>query len=143
MVRKQTFCTAKLMLLAGMLFMGISLFAQESLTTAQFKEKVWDFENNKEFVLASDVPVVLDFWASWCGPCRMLAPELTALQKEYNGKIKVYKINVDEEQGLARAFRATALPTIYFIGKDKITYVQGYRTQQELSQIVKTYLLNK
>ncbi len=141
MARKQTFFGTKLMLLVGLVFISIAICAQESINTAQFKEKVWDFEQNKDFVLASDVPVILDFWAPWCGPCRMLAPELTALQQEYKGKIKIYKINVDEEKPLAIAFRATALPTIYFISKDKITYVQGYRTKAELKQIVDTFLL--
>ena len=120
----------------------LSLWAQESINKAQFLEKVWNFEkNNQSLVLESDVPVIIDFWAPWCGPCRMLAPELTALQKEYKGKIKIYKINVDEERDLARAFGANALPTIYFIRKDKISYVQGYRTKAELQQIVDSFLL--
>lgn len=120
----------------------ISLWAQESINKAQFLEKVWNFEkNNQSLVLESDVPVILDFWAPWCGPCRMLAPELTALQKDNKGKLKIYKINVDEERDLARAFGANALPTIYFIRKDKITYVQGYRTKAELQQIVDSFLL--
>lgn len=117
--------------------------AQESITTKQFKEKVWDFEKNQtEFVLESDVPVILDFWASWCGPCRMLLPELTALNKDYKGKLKIYKINTDEERELSRMFNVKVLPTIYFITKDKITYVQGYRTKSELKQIVDNFLLN-
>jgi thioredoxin len=119
-----------------------SLWAQESINKAQFLEKVWNYEKNSQsLVLESDVPVILDFWASWCGPCRMLAPELSALQKANKGKLKIYKINVDQERELARAFGANALPTIYFIRKDKITYVQGYRTQSELQQIVDSFLL--
>jgi thioredoxin len=118
--------------------------AQESINKAQFLEKVWNFEkNNDSLVLESDVPVILDFWAKWCGPCRMLAPELTALQKEYPTELKIYKIDVDQERDLARAFGANALPTIYFIRKDKITYVQGYRTKAELKQIVDNFLLAK
>lgn len=118
------------------------LFAQESINKAQFLEKVWNFEKNSDkLVLESDVPVILDFWAPWCGPCRMLAPELTALQKDFPTQLKIYKINVDNERDLARTFGANALPTIYFIRKDKITYVQGYRTKAELKQIVDNFLL--
>lgn len=121
-----------------------SAMAQESINKAQFLEKVWNFEkNNDSLVLESDVPVILDFWAKWCGPCRMLAPELTALQKEYPDQLKIYKIDVDQERELARAFGANALPTIYFIRKDKITYVQGYRTKAELKQIVDNFLLKE
>lgn len=130
--------------LLGVLFLwGITTaLAQESINKEQFLQKVWNFEkNSKSLVLESDVPVILDFWAPWCGPCRMLAPELTALQKANSGKLKIYKINVDQERDLARAFGANALPTIYFIRKDKITYVQGYRTQTELQQIVDSFLL--
>ena len=133
----------RIALLGAMLVCSIvAMWAQESINKAQFLEKVWNFEkNNQSLVLESDVPVILDFWAPWCGPCRMLAPELTALQKDNKGKLKIYKINVDEERDLARAFGANALPTIYFIRKDKITYVQGYRTKAELQQIVDSFLL--
>lgn len=131
--------------IGALMFLSSSLLcAQESINKAQFLEKVWDFEkNSNQLVLESDVPVILDFWAPWCGPCRMLAPELTALQKEYPNALKIYKINVDNERDLARAFGANALPTIYFIKKDKITYVQGYRTKAELKQIVDNFLLKK
>lgn len=133
----------RIALLGAMLVCSmVAMWAQESINKAQFLEKVWNFEkNNQSLVLESDVPVILDFWAPWCGPCRMLAPELTALQKDNKGKLKIYKINVDEERDLARAFGANALPTIYFIRKDKITYVQGYRTKAELQQIVDSFLL--
>ena len=130
--------------LLGILFLGsfLAVSAQESINKEQFLQKVWNFEKNSQaLVLESDVPVILDFWASWCGPCRMLAPELSALLKANKGKLKIYKINVDQERDLARAFGANALPTIYFIRKDKLTYVQGYRTQAELQQIVDSFLL--
>ncbi|MBO7160845.1 MAG: thioredoxin [Paludibacteraceae bacterium] len=133
----------RIALLGGLLLCSVvSLWAQESINKAQFLEKVWDYEKNTQsLVLESDVPVILDFWASWCGPCRMLTPELTALQKDNKGKLKIYKINVDEERELSRMFGIKAMPTIYFIRKDKITYVQGYRTKAELQQIVDSFLL--
>lgn len=133
----------RIALLGGLLLCSVaSLWAQESINKAQFLEKVWDYEKNtQKVVLKSDMPVILDFWASWCGPCRMLNPELTALQKAYKGKLKVYKINVDEEHDLSRLFGIKAMPTLYFINKEKISYIQGYRTKEELQQIVDSFLL--
>lgn len=144
MVRTNSSLLVKTWLCIAIGMVSMVVFAQESLTTEQFKKKVWDYEkHNTSLVLKSDVPVILDFWAAWCGPCRMLLPELIGLQKDYKEKLKIYKINVDEERELSRMFGVTALPTIYFIRKDKITYVQGYRTKTELEQIVDNFLLNQ
>lgn len=144
MVRTNSILLVKTWLCIAIGMVSMAVFAQESLTTEQFKKKVWDYEkHNTSLVLKSDVPVILDFWAAWCGPCRMLLPELIGLQKDYKEKLKIYKINVDEERELSRMFGVTALPTIYFIRKDKITYVQGYRTKTELEQIVDNFLLNQ
>lgn len=144
MVRTNSILLVKTWLCIAIGMASMAVFAQESLTTEQFKKKVWDYEkHNTSLVLKSDVPVILDFWAAWCGPCRMLLPELIGLQKDYKEKLKIYKINVDEERELSRMFGVTALPTIYFIRKDKITYVQGYRTKTELKQIVDNFLLNQ
>ena len=69
-------------------------------------------ENFKEEVLKSDLPVLVDFWASWCGPCKMLAPTIAQIAEEQAGKVKVGKINVDEEQELAAQFRIMSIPTL-------------------------------
>ena len=70
--------------------------------------------NYKE-LLASDQLVVIDFWAEWCGPCRMTAPIMKSLAKEYDGKIVIYKVNVDKEKELAALFNATSIPLFVFI----------------------------
>ena len=76
---------------------------------AEIKLTTENFENE---VMGSEIPVLVDFWASWCGPCRMLAPILEEIAKEYDGKVKVGKVNVDEEPALATAYNVSVIPTL-------------------------------
>ncbi len=85
------------------------------LTTAQFKQKVFNYDVNKEWKYEGDLPCILDFYADWCGPCRMIAPTLEQLAKEYSGKIYVYKINTDKEKELAQYLGIQSLPTLVFV----------------------------
>ncbi len=75
-------------------------------------------------VLESDLPVLIDFWAEWCGPCRMVAPILDKLAKEFAGQVKIVKVNVDENPGLAQAFRVMSIPTIMLIKQRTIVFSQ-------------------
>ena len=77
-----------------------------------------NFENE---VLKSDIPVVVDFWATWCGPCRMIAPILEEIAKEYQGKIKVAKANVDEQMELAMQYKVEVIPTLFYFKDGKLT----------------------
>lgn len=134
----------KIKLIIALIFVSFGAFAQTDITTADFKKYVWDFEiDNQNIVLKTNVPVILDFYATWCRPCKMLSPELKALQKEYQGKLVIYKIDVDKERELARFFGVKAMPTLYFIPlKGKATYAQGYMTQDQLKSIVDQYFFN-
>ena len=85
--------------------------AEITITAANFEEEV----------LRSDIPVLLDFWATWCGPCRMIAPSLAEIAEEQSGKIKVGKVNVDEEMALAAKFGITSIPTLIVFKDGKIT----------------------
>lgn len=87
----------------------------EHLTAASFKQKVFDYEKNKDWKYAGDKPAIIDFYADWCGPCRIIAPTVAQVAKEYEGKINVYKINVDNEQELASVFGVSGIPAILFI----------------------------
>ena len=77
--------------------------------------------NFEQEVLRSDKPVLIDFWASWCGPCRMLSPVISEIAKEYGDKVKVCKVNVDQEGDLAAAFHVSSIPTLVVLKDGKIT----------------------
>lgn len=90
----------------------------EHLTTATFKKKVFDYETNKEWKFEGELPCLVDFYADWCGPCRMVAPILEELSDEYAGKLNVYKVNTEEQQEIASLFGIQSIPSLLFIPKD-------------------------
>ena len=133
------------------MIISTSVFAQKSdnvkiieLTTADFKQKVWNFDTNKTFTRVGKLPLILDFHATWCRPCKMLAPHLQAIQNKYNGKLIVYKIDVDKEPQLAKLFKVEAMPTIVFVNS-KTTFKSelGYRDYDEFEKLVKQHFLIK
>lgn len=85
------------------------------LTNEQFKKMVFDYETNKEWKYLGNKPAIIDFYASWCGPCRIMAPRLEEIAKEYAGKIIVYKVDTDKEQVLSSNLGIQSLPTLVFI----------------------------
>lgn len=80
-----------------------------------FIKDVFDYQTSKEWKYKGDKPAIIDLYADWCGPCRMTAPIMKALAKEYAGKIVIYKVNVDKEKELAALFNATSIPLFVFI----------------------------
>lgn len=86
----------------------------EFLTKQTFFEKVFNFEKNKDWKFEGDKPCIIDFYAEWCQPCKMLTPILEKLSKEYAGKIDIYKIDTEQEQELAGAFGIRSIPSMLF-----------------------------
>ena len=88
------------------------------MSTQMFTKLIWDYQKNpKEFTFTVDLPVIIDFYADWCRPCRMVAPFMEEFAKEYNGKIRVFKVNTDAEQELSRLFQIRSIPAVMFIPK--------------------------
>lgn len=90
----------------------------EHLTTETFKSKVFNYETNKEWKYEGNVPCLIDFYADWCAPCKMVAPILEELQTEYNGKINIYKVNTEEQQELAAIFGIRSIPSLLFVPQE-------------------------
>jgi len=86
----------------------------EFLTTESFKEKVFNWEETQEWKFRGELPCIIDFYADWCGPCKMVAPILEKLSKEYEGKINIYKVDTEDQQELAGMFGIQSIPSILF-----------------------------
>ncbi len=87
----------------------------EHLTKDSFKNKVFNFEENKEWKFEGDMPCMIDFYADWCQPCKMVTPILEELSEEYDGKLNIYKIDTEDQQELAAMFGIQSIPSLLFI----------------------------
>jgi len=93
--------------------------------------------NFKSEVTDSEIPVLVDFWAPWCGPCRMVAPILEELAKEYDGKVKMVKLNVDENQSTASEFGIRSIPTLILFKNGKVfEHTLGAQSKENLKQMI-------
>lgn len=116
----------------------------EHLTKQTFKEKVFDFEKNKEWKYEGSKPCIIDFYADWCGPCKMVAPVLEELSKEFDGKIDIYKVDTEAEQELAAAFGIRSIPSILFCPMgDQPQMAQGAMPKQSFVQLINDVLLKE
>ncbi len=87
----------------------------ENLTKQAFLDKVFDYEKEQEWKYKGDTPCIIDFWAEWCAPCKMVGPVLEELSEEYAGKLIVYKVNTELEQELAGVFGIRSIPSLLFV----------------------------
>nr|WP_321408034.1 thioredoxin [uncultured Carboxylicivirga sp.] len=90
----------------------------EKLTNDTFKTKVFNYTENKEWKFEGEVPCLIDFYADWCGPCKVVAPILEELAAEYDGKLNIYKVDTEAERELAGAFGIQSIPSLLFVPKD-------------------------
>jgi len=115
------------------------------LTKADFLAKVMDFEKNPQtWVFKGDKPCIIDFYADWCGPCKMLSPIMEELSHEYAGKVDFYKVNTEQQQELAAAFGIQSIPSILFCPMgDKPQMAQGALPKETLKQAINELLLKQ
>jgi thioredoxin 1 len=116
----------------------------EHLTKATFQQKVFDYEKNKDWKFEGQLPAIIDFYADWCGPCRMVAPVLEDLSKEYQGKVDIYKVDTEAEQELASLFGIRSIPSLLFIPLEgKPQMAMGALPKESFVQAINDILLPK
>ena len=113
------------------------------LTYKEFLSTVWNFESNPNtFIYKGKLPAVIDFYADWCGPCRRVAPIMEKLAEEYDGRLLVYKINVDQEKELSSVFQVKSIPMVLFIPLEGRPSMQVGAMQEEgYRQVIEEQLL--
>jgi len=113
----------------------------EHLTLETFKQKVFNYEKNTEWKFEGDKPAIIDFYADWCGPCKMVAPILEELSKEYDGKLNIYKVDTESEQELSAVFGIKSIPSLLFVPKDaQPQMAQGALPKDSLKKAFKEVL---
>lgn len=113
----------------------------ELLTKETFFEKVFNYEKNTEWKFEGELPCIIDFYADWCGPCKMVAPILEELSEEYKGKVNIYKVDTEKEQELAAAFGIRSIPSMLFCPKDEQPQMAtGALPKQQLEKVMEDVL---
>ena len=113
------------------------------LTKEQFLRRIADYEKNPDsFRFLGSRPALIDFYAGWCGPCKMLAPLLEEVSDEYAGRVDIYKVDVEQEEELAALFRVRSIPTLVYIPLDgQIRVTQGAVGKPQLKEAIENILL--
>lgn len=113
------------------------------LTKEQFLRRIADYEKNPDsFRFLGSRPALIDFYAGWCGPCKMIAPVLEELSDEYAGRVDIYKVDVEQEEELAALFRVRSIPTLVYIPMDgQIRVTQGAVGKPQLKEAIENILL--
>lgn len=118
--------------------------APVKLTTQDFKDKVFDYSAEKEWKYKGALPAIIDFYADWCGPCRMVAPVLEELAREYEGKLVIYKVDTEKELELAGVFGIQSIPTFLFIPLEGQPMMQpGAYPKKFFKQVIEEHLVKE
>lgn len=115
----------------------------ESINQAEFSEKIFDYSTREKPVIKSERPAVIDFWAPWCGPCRRFAPVMDSLAVRYKGKVDFYKINIDNNEAIARQLGVSSIPLVLFVPVDgnDVQGMMGVYPTDAYVDVVDEYLL--
>jgi len=117
----------------------------ENLTVETFKQKVFNYDKNPDnWVFEGDLPCIVDFYADWCRPCKLIAPIMEELAVEYKGKINIYKVNTEQQRELSALFGIKSIPTVLFIPmKGKPQMSAGALPKESFKQVIDEFLLGK
>lgn len=112
------------------------------LTADGFKENIFDYEKEENWIYKGALPAIIDFYADWCGPCKAVAPVLEELSEEYDGRVLIYKIDTDKEQELSMLFGIQSIPTLLFIPMEGAPMMQkGAIPKKTFQQVIEERLL--
>ncbi|MDR0893857.1 MAG: thioredoxin [Prevotellaceae bacterium] len=136
----------RLVLLTALI--GATLFAAAQevviMNKSMFLKNVFDYEQSQEWKYKGDKPAIIDLYADWCGPCRMVAPIMKELAKEYSGKVAFYKVNVDKERELAALFNASSIPLFVFIPTGEMPQLfRGAADKATYQKVIEEFLLKE
>ena len=114
------------------------------LTTAEFKKRVFDYSDSQDWKYSGPMPAIIDFYADWCGPCKMVTPILEELSKQYDGKVLIYKVDTDAEEELAAVFNIRSIPSFLFIPMEGQPMMQaGALPKSVFEKVIEEHLLVK
>lgn len=134
----------KLFLMLFLTAMSLSALADgvEYITTQQFKDSIFDYIHEKEWKYKGELPCVIDFYTTWCGPCKRLAPIMEELSGQYAGKVRFYKADTEQERELAYVFQIASIPQVLYIPRDgQPVLLKGLYPQEEIVRIIDEHLL--
>ena len=126
-----------------MLTIMLPMVAQEViyLTTEQFKEKIFDYTQEKDWKYKGDKPCVVDFYTTWCGPCKILAPIMDTLSHLYKDQVVFYKVDTEKERELAYVFQISSIPQVLYVPMEgKPWLLKGLYPRENIEEIIQTYL---
>ena len=134
----------KFLIIAVWMFFALPMVADDVqyITTAQFQERIFDYKTEKDWKYKGDKPCVIDFYTTWCGPCKRLAPIMEELSQTYCERVKFYKADTERERELAYVFGISSIPQVLYIPKEgKPMLLKGLYPKEEIVKIIEEFLL--